>query len=147
MKQSFPHQFVEFVPKILEASTLYVSVQHAVAVHLCACGCGEKVVTPLAPIHWKMTFDGRSISLYPSIGNHAFACKSHYWLEDGNVRWSYAMSDELIAKARLDASEVQRNFYSDKKDQDEFHAERNAYAEIPPAKASTTIPWWRRLLG
>lgn len=113
MSQDFQHRFVEFVPKSIEPETLYVSVEHAVAVHLCACGCGEKVVTPLAPIHWKMTFDGRSISLHPSIGNHAFACKSHYWLTNGRVRWSYEMSDELIAEVRLHAKKTQQLFYDE----------------------------------
>ncbi|WP_353963011.1 DUF6527 family protein [Streptomyces sp. NBC_00365] len=37
-----------------------------------SCGCGRKVVTPLAPQEWKLTLDGVSVSLHPSIGNWSF---------------------------------------------------------------------------
>jgi Family of unknown function (DUF6527) len=35
--------------------------------NLCCCGCGEKVVTPLRPTDWKLIFDGKTISLDPSL--------------------------------------------------------------------------------
>lgn len=47
---------------------------------MCVCGCGNEVVTPLSPNGWQLMFDGKTVSLYPSIGNWNFECKSHYWI-------------------------------------------------------------------
>src|SRR6266481_1867998 len=46
---SLSHEFVEFIPDDLRQGTIYVSIRFATATHLCCCGCGEKVVTPLRP--------------------------------------------------------------------------------------------------
>lgn len=78
-------QFVDYMPDAINQGILYVSMRYAVVIHLCACGCGEKVVTPLSPNDWKLTFDGESISLYPSIGNWDFPCRSHYWIKHNRV--------------------------------------------------------------
>jgi hypothetical protein len=43
------HAFVELLPDTLEEQMLYVSVEYAAMVHLCLCGCGKKVVTPISP--------------------------------------------------------------------------------------------------
>ena len=72
------HRFVEFIPKNLEDNVIYISIRFSTAVHNCACGCGIKTVTPLSPTDWKITFNGKSVSLYPSIGNWGFPCQSHY---------------------------------------------------------------------
>jgi hypothetical protein len=42
------------------------------------CGCGKKVVLPLHPTHGKLTYDGETVSLSPSVGNWSFPCESHY---------------------------------------------------------------------
>jgi hypothetical protein len=39
------HEFVEYVPRELEDDVLYISIRYRTAVHRCACGCGNKVVT------------------------------------------------------------------------------------------------------
>jgi hypothetical protein len=65
----FRHVFVDTVPERLEKAVLYVSLTYATAVHLCACGCGNEVVTPFNPASgWWLTFDGKTVSLWPSIG-------------------------------------------------------------------------------
>lgn len=91
------HEFVEFIPDELEHGTIYVSMRFATASHLCACGCGNKVVTPIRPTDWKLIFDGKTISLDPSIGNWSFPCKSHYWIRNNEVigapRWSQTRID------------------------------------------------------
>ena len=79
--------FVEQFPDDFESGILYVSMQHAICGHLCACGCGEKVITPLSPKQWKIAYNGEDVTLYPSIGNYAFACQSHYFLTNGNIIW------------------------------------------------------------
>ena len=40
---------VQYMPKQLSPGILYVSEKYSVAGHLCACGCGNKVITPLGP--------------------------------------------------------------------------------------------------
>ena len=80
------HEFVENFPNELKDGMIYVSIHFATAAHKCCCGCGEEVITPLSPTDWKLTFDGESISLDPSIGNWNFACKSHYRLSDNTQR-------------------------------------------------------------
>jgi hypothetical protein len=81
------HKFVELIPRDLDRNALYVSMEHATAIHSCCCGCGGRVVTPITPKDWKLTFDGKTISLYPSIGNWNFQCRSHYWIRNNEVHW------------------------------------------------------------
>lgn len=94
-------EFVEAVPDELEDGVLYVSMLFATAVHRCCCGCGSEVVTPFSPTDWSLTFDGRSVSLSPSIGNWSFACRSHYWIDKGGVvRWAGQWSQQEVAAGR-----------------------------------------------
>lgn len=98
--KTLTHKFVKFIPDVLMDGTLYVSMQYATAVHKCCCGCGKEVVTPLSPTDWKLIFDGRTISLDPSIGNWSFECQSHYWIRNNRVRWAAQWSPEEIALGR-----------------------------------------------
>src|SRR5712692_7077444 len=97
------HEFVEFIPDLehMEEGTLYVSMQFATVIHKCCCGCGKEVVTPLSPTDWKLIFDGKTISLDPSIGNWSFACKSHYWIRNSRVNWAPKWSREQIDRGRI----------------------------------------------
>lgn len=79
------HEFVPSIPDTLEEGVVYISIPYATAVHLCCCGCKNEVVTPITPTDWELTFDGETISLYPSIGNWGFACQSHYWIRRNRV--------------------------------------------------------------
>lgn len=83
--KAFSVQFVEYMPELINQGELYISMKYSVVIHLCACGCGEKVVTPLSPDDWHMKYDGETISLYPSIGNWDFPCQSHYWIRRNKV--------------------------------------------------------------
>jgi hypothetical protein len=94
------HEFVENLPNELRDGTIYVSIPFATAAHKCCCGCGEEVITPLSPTDWKLTFDGESISLDPSIGNWSFACKSHYWIVRNKVKWARRWSQKEIESGR-----------------------------------------------
>jgi hypothetical protein len=98
--KKYKFQFVEFMPEDIQDGIIYISMEYAVAVHKCACGCGQKVVTPFTPTDWKVTFDGESISLSPSIGNWSFPCRSHYFIRNNNVAWAKNMSDEAIEFGR-----------------------------------------------
>lgn len=94
------HKFVRYVPSDPSPGVLYISITYATAVHKCCCGCGNKVVTPLSPTDWKLIFDGRTVSLDPSIGNWSFPCKSHYWIKSNRVRWVRTWSTEEIHETR-----------------------------------------------
>lgn len=94
------HKFVEFIPEHLKERTVYVSIRFATAVHKCCCGCGKEVVTPLSPTDWKLIFDGKTISLDPSIGNWSFKCRSHYLIKHNKVQWAHQLSSEEIAAGR-----------------------------------------------
>ena len=94
------HEFVHFVPEKLDDGVVYVSIPFATAVHLCCCGCGTEVATPFSPADWQLTFDGRSVSLSPSIGNWSLPCRSHYWIRDNKIIWAQRWSNTEIADAR-----------------------------------------------
>lgn len=79
------HKFVDYIPDNLEYDCLYITFEFSTAVHKCVCGCGNEVVTPFSPTDWALTYNGESVSLYPSIGNWNFECKSHYWIKKGKV--------------------------------------------------------------
>jgi len=94
------HVFVEFIPEEPEEGVIYVSLPYATAAHLCACGCGCEVITPISPTDWQLIFDGETVSLKPSIGNWSFPCQSHYWLERGRICWAPRWSREKIEAGR-----------------------------------------------
>jgi hypothetical protein len=97
---SLAHEFVEYIPAELGEGILYISIPYRTAVHRCACGCGNKVVTPISPADWQLSCDGDTVSLTPSIGNWGFPCRSHYWIKGSRIRWSTAWTDDKIAAGR-----------------------------------------------
>ena len=130
-------QFVDTIPERLNSGVLYVCIPFSTAVHLCFSGCGREVVTPLSPAGWSLTFDGETVSLYPSIGNWSFPCRSHYWIRGNKVEWAAAWSDEQIrTKRRLD-SELRAQHYG-----------RGPGAKAPARSKQSTfgrlVSWFRR---
>ena len=93
-------EFVEYIPERPATGVLYVSRRYATALHMCCCGCGCQVVTPLNPVKWQLAEDGGTISLFPSIGNWSLPCQSHYWVTENSVRWAGAMAPERIAAVK-----------------------------------------------
>ena len=79
------HEFVELIPAELAPDVLYISIPYATAAHNCACGCGQKVVTPISRRGWSLGFDGETVSLHPSIGNYGLPCQSHYFIRRDRV--------------------------------------------------------------
>ena len=129
------HRFVEFVPDRLEPDTVYVSTEYATVVHDCLCGCGSRVVTPLAPTEWWMTYDGDTISLAPSIGNWSFVCQSHYVIRRGKVIWLRRMS-----RASVDAGRDR-----DRRDKQAYYADVDTGGR-GKSDSRRRSAWWRRLL-
>jgi hypothetical protein len=137
------HEFVEFIPEKLEEGTLYVCVSLAIVVHECCCGCGNEVVTPLSPTDWKLTFDGETISLHPSIGNWSFKCRSHYWIRNNRVTWAPKWSQRQIEASRAhDRSAKERYFDAD------HRAAGSAEQEAPSVGGETSKgkqSFWQKL--
>lgn len=81
-------EFVVHVPDVLAEGVVYVSTTYGTALHLCVCGCGNEVVTPISPTDWQLTHDDDgTITLTPSILNR-FACGSHYWIRSNQIEWA-----------------------------------------------------------
>lgn len=87
---------VEFMPKELEPGVLYVSDKYRTAAHLCACGCGEKIRTPLGPTEWSVSEGRDGPSLWPSVGSWQRECRSHYVIRDGAVHWADQWTDVQV---------------------------------------------------
>ena len=98
-------QRVDYMPKDLQRGVLYFAEEFGAAAHLCACGCGSKIRTPLGPTEWSLSVGPKGVSLHPSVGNWQRPCRSHYWIQDGEVVWSGVWTDEQVqaGRAREDA--------------------------------------------
>jgi hypothetical protein len=99
------------LPRQLEPGILYVSEEYAVAGHLCACGCGNKVITPLGPAEWSFSERNGKPSLRPSIGNWQLPCRSHYVISGGHIRWAGAWTDEQVKSGRQSEQERRETYY------------------------------------
>ena len=100
LHKTLDHRFVRTMPRQLDPGVLYISMDYATAVHSCCCGCGERVVTPFTPTDWRMTFDGETISLNPSVGNWNQKCRSHYVIQRGRVLESGSWSEAQVEAER-----------------------------------------------
>lgn len=117
--KTIQHKFVEFIPNDLEDGVIYISIEYKTAVHMCVCGCGHKVVTPITPTDWRITFNGRTISLYPSIGNWNFECQSHYWITHNRIEHAPKWGTYRIEQGREDDRRRKDRFFDSKKDDDD----------------------------
>lgn len=107
------HKFVEFIPEKIEDGVLYISVEYCTAIHKCVCGCGNRVVTPLSPTDWELTFNGKSITLYPSIGNWNFECKSHYWIRRSKIEFAGRWTEREIRQERENDFERKMEYFGE----------------------------------
>ena len=133
------HKFVDFIPDVLEEGVLYVSLTYGTVSHRCCCGCGREVVTPLTPTDWKLIFDGETVSLYPSIGNWNFPCRSHYWIRKSRVEWAEDWSNWQI-NAEISNDRIQKDKY--------FDCPKNENSrEMKKDNPSRAENFWSRFLG
>ncbi len=105
------HEFVEFIPEELKERTLYISKKYGTAVHKCCCGCSREVVTPLSAVGWQLTFDGKTVSLYPSIGSWNLPCQSHYFITNNKIVWAPRWSKEEIALGREQEARAKKRYF------------------------------------
>lgn len=104
---------VDYMPGNLEVGIVYFSDRFETAAHLCPCGCGTKVVTPIGPTEWSIRESRLSFSMRPSIGNWQLPCKSHYWIIDGEVRWSGEWSTQEIQAGKRAEEERHLAYYGE----------------------------------
>lgn len=107
-------RFVKFIPSQLTEGIIYISYEYNTAIHLCACGCKNKVATAISPIKWSYTYNGESISLSPSIGNWNFDCKSHYWIRDNQIVWAEKWNTSKISKVQENEQIEIDDYYNNK---------------------------------
>ena len=103
-------EFVDEIPRELDPGRLYVCCQYRAVKHLCACGCGVAVNTPLHPTGWTLICDGVSVTLWPSIGNWSESCQSHYWIRNNRIHWAPKWSERRIRRGRT-ARELELDRY------------------------------------
>jgi hypothetical protein len=105
------HYFVQYIPEKLEPGIIYISMEFATAAHACCCGCGEQVITPFTPTDWKLTFDGETVSLWPSIGNWNFKCRSHYIIRRSRVFEAEPWENTEVEHGRQRDKQRKRGYY------------------------------------
>src|SRR5262245_15182080 len=128
------HEFVQYAPDRLDPGMLYIALEFGTVVHACCCGCGSEVVTPLSPTDWKLTYDGETISLYPSIGNRSLPCQSHYYITKSRVHWAPAWSKEKIAAGRAMDQRVKAT---------QFGIPQEPARSVRPSRWQRWKTWWR----
>ncbi len=138
------HQFVEFMPDVIQEGVIYISLEYKSVIHRCACGCGKEVNTPLHPTGWKILYDGESISLKPSVGNWSFDCKSHYWIANNKVEWSMKWSDDTIREVRA-FEDFEREEYYKNKDSENIDDDFSDSEELPKSN-SKKMSWFENLI-
>ena len=128
-------EFRHEIPTVneLEFGKLYLSLHYKAAIHLCACGCGAKISTPLHPTGWRVSYDGKTVSLYPSVGNWAEECESHYIIRNSRVIWAEKFTRDRIKNVREKRAQDLQEYYD---------AER--LLERTPDQP---IPFWKKVLG
>ena len=135
------HEFVHHIPARLEPGILYVSMEFATANHLCCCGCGIEVVTPIKPTDWKLTFDGETVSLWPSIGNWQFPCRSHYVIERGGVREAPQWTADEIAEGRRNDRSRKAQYYCSSQNEKVEAATTTSRAQAKPSLLARIRQW------
>lgn len=127
MRQTFLRlQLVEFIPEQLQDGVLYVSQRYQTATHRCCCGCGEEVVTPFGPTDWSLQIAHGAITLYPSIGNWSFRCRSHYWIRNSKVVWAGSMTKKQIAYGRVLDQRMRDSYFNG------ANTQKDGLSDAPP---------------
>jgi hypothetical protein len=104
---------VQYMPASLEAGVVYVALEFGAAAHLCACGCGTVVRTPLDVSEWSLEETDDGPSLEPSIGNWQESCQSHYWITRGRVVWARPWTREQIEAGQRQEAERRTAYYAE----------------------------------
>lgn len=82
-------KFVDEITSEIEAGIIYISKKYKCAIHLCACGCMQKTVTPLGVGKWNLSETNSQVTLRPSIGNFTGEnpYHAHYYITNNKIEW------------------------------------------------------------
>lgn len=138
--ETLKHKFVETIPDDIEPGIIYISGSRRTAIHLCVCGCGHEVITPISPTDWQLKFDGESVSLNPSIGLWKFKCRSHYWIIKNQIRHSDPWNEWQVQQGREKEKQRREDFYR----KEEVFTPEVPIAP-PQVEQSRPMGWWKSL--
>ena len=133
-KLTIQPRFLEFIPEELQPGVLYVSAHYKTALHLCCCGCGQEVVTPLNKAGWEVHCSYGKVTMWPSIGNWDYPCQSHYFIKNNQVVWA-----ELMTK-----SEIRRVKQRDEHERIKYLGDVNA-AKVTSGELKFQEEGWRKV--
>ena len=111
MTKKIELQHVHLMPQELKPGILYVSKEFGTAHHLCACGCGSKIRTPLGPTEWRLQETADGPTLWPSIGNWQQPCRSHYLIRRGRIEWAESWTQEQVLAGRAREARRRDQYY------------------------------------
>lgn len=146
-RETITPSFVEFIPRVLEEGTLYISQKYGTAAHKCCCGCGVKIVTPLTPTDWSITVSHGTVTLCPSIGNWNHPCQSHYFIRQNCVVWDGKMSKEEIDRGRAMDFKKKEAYFSAKRSASETPTVATGTAPKTRTLWTRVIKWLRSILS
>lgn len=92
----YVYRAVDRLPKVLSEGVVYHSEEFEVGAFLCACGCGHRV-SLLVPDSHQITSEGGLATVRPSISVCDAPCKSHYFINAGEIEWMPAFSESMAA--------------------------------------------------
>jgi hypothetical protein len=75
-------------PKILLPGYVYCCDEYCVSVHLCPCGCVDKVYIPCKEKNEPGSFWGLNGNTFEPSIQKTSGCRSHYWIKNGQVIWA-----------------------------------------------------------
>ena len=130
----YSYQAVERIPKVLCDGVVYHNEDFQLAELLCACGCGHRV-TLLVPDSHQVSSEGGLATIRPSIAVCDAACKSHYFITAGKVRW-------LPAFTQAQASNLMRNQIA----VHASHDQRSSWIVTLRAALKRPAKWFRSLI-
>jgi hypothetical protein len=134
-------EYVKQFPATFQEGVLYISEEFETAGHVCCCGCGERVITPLSPAKWQIRKSGNKVSLLPSIGNWKYSCQSHYWIS----------LNQVIEAEKFDSRTIEAVQRRDRRDMNRYIERTNAVAASPkmhkPSLVEMFVSWLRKILG
>lgn len=145
--RTLSYQFVEFIPEELVESTLYISIKYKTMAHLCLCGCKSKIVTPLSPTGWNFAYDGRTITVRPSVGNWQLACRSHYIISRSQVIWCDNWSDDEIEYVYDHDQQEKSDYYNVKHTSSLNNPGVSKTPSVKKYKGKKQSKWWQRNVG
>lgn len=119
---------VHYMPKVLEPGVLYASEEFGAAAHLCACGCGAKIRTPLGPTEWTLEEADEGPSLSPSVGNWQQPCRSHYWIWRGDVEWHGEWTAAQVEAGRRSEQRRRKTYFAERERQRQVQAQRRGHS-------------------